>query len=67
MRCSAKDCNKRIPKSMKMLHKCNCGGYYCNEHKGFSNHNCEINYFEKNKKCLERTLEKIETPKLVKC
>ena len=52
---------------MKMLYKCDCGGYYCEQHKGFNNHICNVDYFQRNKKCLEGKLEKIETPKLVKC
>lgn len=64
MKCQAENCNKKIKLRFAPLHECSCGKHFCNKHK--PNHNCVVNHFNINKKCIQKNLVKAEYSKVIK-
>jgi hypothetical protein len=65
MKCQFNKCKTKLSDIMLDIYKCNCEFYYCDNHK--LNHNCILNYKEKFKNHLEKTMDKIDFEKVVKC
>tara|TARA_Y100000816_G_C26072570_1_gene564311 strand:- start:885 stop:1184 length:300 start_codon:yes stop_codon:yes gene_type:complete len=54
IRCNHPDCRKKL--TFEVNRPCRCGKVFCSKHFLFSNHGCNINYFQANKDVLSKNM-----------